>query len=447
VISTAAAQVAAQRPRAPPESGIPVPRPRNGKRFAPISLDTKPRPLDEADSAALFASGKDAPVRIRIATLNVWGLPFTPDDAERIRAIGERLDSLAVDVMAFQEVWTADFRRTLIAAGRGAGLSEVWHNDAAFGGSGLLVLSRLPIRDVKFEQFSLRGQPERITQGDYYGGKGFARIRLDTADGPITLVNTHLHARYGRRVAHEYRALRAAQIVELAIRARETEDPIVATGDFNFEEDEVGYGVLVGLTGFRDTAVEIDRRQPTVHRGNTYRSTSRKADKRIDYVFVRDGRHVGVRTRWVERVFDEPFVVDGRPASYSNHAGVLSEIEIVPGSAGSRHQPDRRAVELAGSLLTEGRSEAIRRQRSGRTLAGVGLGGAAVALGALRTPPLTRRRLLRRGLQAAGLLALTPALGYSILSEYFVPDELEGFDAIAQRLSEFDRRRGDGAIA
>lgn len=386
-------------------------------------------------------------MRIRIATLNVWGLPFTPDGDERMRAIGRRLQSLPVDVMAFQEVWTADAQRTLIAAGRDAGLSEAWHNDAAIGGSGLLVLSRLPIRSVQFEQFSLRGQPERITQGDYYGGKGFARVRLDTPEGPITVVNTHLHARYGRRFAHEYRGLRAAQIVELAVRVRETEDPIVATGDFNFEEDHVGYGVLVGLTGLRDTAAEVDRREPTVHRENAYRSSSPKKEKRVDYVFVRDGFRTGVATRRTERVFDELFTVDGHPASYSNHAGVLSDVDLVPRITASHYQPDRRAVELAGSLLTEGRSEAVRRQRHGRTLAGIGLGGAAVALGALQTRPMTRRALLRRTLQGAGMLALTPALGYSILSEYFVPNELEGFDAVAQRLSEFDWQRNDDAIA
>ena len=71
----------------------------------------------------------------------------------------------------------------------------------------------------------------------------------------------------------------------------------------------------------------------------------------------------------------------------------------------------------------------------------------AFPLGGLRTPQLTRRKLLRRGLQVAGLLAVAPALGYSILSEYFVPDELEGFNAIAQRLAEFDWERGDSSIA
>jgi hypothetical protein len=70
-----------------------------------------------------------------------------------------------------------------------------------------------------------------------------------------------------------------------------------------------------------------------------------------------------------------------------------------------------------------------------------------LALGALRVKPMTRRALLRRSLKAAGLAATVPALGYSLLSEYFVPDEIAAFDAVAQRLSEFDWLEDESSIA
>jgi len=377
-------------------------------------------------------------VLIRIATLNVWGLPapFTPDGAERMQAIGRRLGDLRVDVVAFQEVWTADVRSILIRAGRAAGLDACWHTDASLGGSGLLVLSRLPILDVQFERYTLRGQPERITQGDYYGGKGFARIRLNTPVGPVTVVNTHLHARYGGNVPHEYRALRAGQVVQLARRVRETPDPILAAGDFNFQEDQAGYAVLTGLTGFRDSAAEAANPQPTVFSANAYRGNPKKPDRRIDYVFVRDGGALAVETRSSVRIFDEAIEIDGRAAAYSNHAGVLAEVAVVPRALASPPPPKRSAIELAAQLLTEGRREAERRQHHNRMLAGAGIGGAGIALGALRSEPMTRRRLLRNALQAAGLAAITPGVAYSILSEYFVPDELAGFEAVTQQLSQ-----------
>jgi hypothetical protein len=224
------------------------------------------------------------------------------------------------------------------------------------------------------------------------------------------------------------------------MRIRETPDPIIAAGDFNFQEDQVGYTVLTGLTGFRDSAAEVANRQPTVFYGNAYRNNRHKPDRRIDYVFVRDGHDLGVETRQSVRVFDETIEIDGQPAAYSNHAGVMAEITIAPRAAAPLPHPDPRAIELATRLIAEGRLDAQRRQRSNRVLAGAGVGGAALALGALRSKPMTRRRLLRNCLQAAGLIAITPGVAYSILSEYFVPDELAGFEAIAQQLSRFDAK-------
>jgi hypothetical protein len=44
---------------------------------------------------------------------------------------------------------------------------------------------------------------------------------------------------------------------------------------------------------------------------------------------------------------------------------------------------------------------------------------------------VSRRRLLRAGLEGAGILALMPSVGFSILSEVFGPDELRAFDNLA----------------
>jgi hypothetical protein len=260
----------------------------------------------------------------------------------------------------------------------------------------------------------------------------------------VTLINTHLHARYRSDVAHEYRAVRAAQVVELAMRARETPDPIVAAGDFNFQEGQAGYRVLTGLTGLRDTAAEVGQRQPTVHRGNPYRPNPRKPERRIDFIFARNGRELGIIGQQVRRVFDGEIEIAGSRAGYSNHAGVLAELDVAPCAHAPSQRPDAQALALAAELLAEGRDEARRRQRDSRTLASAGVGGAALALGALRTKPMSRRRLLRHMVQLAGLAAVAPAAGCSLLSEYFVPDELAGFDTVAQRLAAFNRP-GDGS--
>ena len=378
-------------------------------------------------------------MRVRVATLNVWALPtpFAQQVSARMREIGSLLPRLDLDVIAFQEVWTSNARDRLIAGGRQTGLVHVWHTDTSLGGSGLMVLSRLPIEHARFERFALRGPPEQIAQGDFYGGKGFVQLRLNTPAGPLTLINTHLQARYSKSVPHEYRSLRTGQIVQLAINAMEFEDPVVATGDFNFRDDDAGYRVLTGLTGLRDVAAELGRREETVLRNNPYRLMNPRSGKRIDYVFARNGARSTVKPLSVERVFDELLTLDGRPAAFSNHAGVMAELEIAPGGIMDSRRPlDRESLELAQRLLSEGIAEAQTRQRGVRTWVGAGVGCALVASAGNRKLAMSRRRLLRGALRGAALAALAPAVGLSILSEVFVPSELRAFEALAHRLSQ-----------
>lgn len=379
-------------------------------------------------------------MRVRVATLNVWALPtpLAEQVSARLHAITNLLPTLELDAIALQEVWTSAARDALITGGRRADLNHVWHNDASFGGSGLLILSRLPIEQVRFERYALRGPAEQISQGDFYGGKGFAQVRLGTAAGPLSLVNTHLQARYSKTVPHEYRTLRAGQIVQLSLAVHELQEPLIVAGDFNMQAEDESYRVLTGLTQLRDIAAELNAAEPTVMADNAYRSGTSKPDRRIDYVFARDGSNARVVSRSAERIFDDRLTLGSKPASYSNHAGVMVELEIVPGPHRTLRSPDRYSIRRAVELLSEGYSETQRRQRGTRTWAGAGLGCAAIASIGTRGLATTRRRLLRGALRGAALAALTPGIGFSILSEVFVPDELRAFELLAQRLTRLD---------
>ncbi len=376
-------------------------------------------------------------MRIRVATLNVWALPgpLAPSVGARMQAIGRRLASLDLDAIAFQEVWTESARDRLVAAGRAGGLPNTWHHPVAFGG-GLLVLTRLPIRSARFDAFELRGDPARPDHPDYYGGKGWATLELATRAGPLFLVDTHLHARYTADVAHAYQALRVGQIAQLALALRQLQHPVVALGDFNFLDVHPEHAILTGLTGLRDAAAELGSPSASVLRTNPYRANSSKPDRRIDYVFVRDGGGTAVRPLQSRRVFDERIELDGSPASCSNHAGVLAELELVPGAGQPLASPTPSAVSHARRFLREGRQQLDQRRRGDRAWAGVGLGAAALASLGMRDPRVSRRRLLRTALQASALLALTPGVGFSIVSEVLTPDELQAFDRLATRLAD-----------
>jgi len=56
------------------------------------------------------------------------------------------------------------------------------------------------------------------------------------------------------------------------------------------------------------------------------------------------------------------------------------------------------------------------------------------AAAATRGGPVSRRRLLRGVFKGASLMALSSSVGFSALSEHFVPDEIDAFDDAKLRL-------------
>lgn len=379
-------------------------------------------------------------MRLRVATLNVWALPppLGRQVPERIEAIGAQLPALQLDVVGFQEVWTGAARHTLLEAGRRAGLIYSWHRARTLGGSGLLVLSRFPLRGARFVPYALGGLPEELTQLDYYGGKGFASLELETPAGPITAIDTHLQARYGSQVPHEYRGHRTGQLVQLAGAVRRTERPLVILGDFNFKPRHPEYSIWVGLSGATDVAAALGAEAPTIFSGNPYRSHS--SPRRIDYVFARDGASRGWRLHESRRVFDGVFPIDGRLASFSDHAGALAELELAPGP-GSLPPVRAEAVERALGELSAGRARAESRRAERRAWAGSALAVAGLGAASLRTSAVSRRGFLRGAVRAAALATALPGLGSSAFSELWTPEELGAF---AEAHRELARLAGAG---
>jgi endonuclease/exonuclease/phosphatase family metal-dependent hydrolase len=376
---------------------------------------------------------------LRVATLNAWSVPLASRDVERrMGRVGARLPDLDVDLVAFQEVWTDAAREILVAAGRAAGLDRAWHNPGTLGGSGLLVLSRRPFWGARFERFWLRGLPLRLQHGDYWGGKGFVRLRLETEAGPVVILDTHLHARYGPDHAREYRGVRTGQAVQLAAALREDGEPVIALGDFNVREGSPEHAVLMGLAGWTDAAAALGRRQDTVLEPHPYRGAGHEGSERIDYVFCRPGRRATARPRAIRRILDEPIEIDGREAAYSDHAGLRAEVEIARAGPAPLPPPDPDALERARGLLAQGQEQARRRRRMERSTA---FGAAAVAVGSL--PGAAQLQLARRsvlsGLAAGvGLAAVPGATLAAWLSESVAARELEAYRRLDLELTRLE---------
>ncbi len=379
---------------------------------------------------------------LRALSLNAWGLPFglARSTGARMRALAKRLPDFEADVIGFQEVWQAEWRDVLIAAGHRAGYRGIWYRSARYGGSGLLVLSRLPILSSRFVRYRLGGLPQRIQHADYYGGKGFVLLELQSEEGPLALLDTHLHASYVRRGEFdEYLGVRASQAVQLAAALRQVELPLIALGDFNMEEGDPDYDVLFGLSGLVDSAAALDRRQPTCTAPHPYRAPD-DAPYRIDLVLSRSGRDRVAKPRTLQRVLDEPIEIAGETGAYSDHAGLLAEIEVesvthaAAAAEGSSVRPDPQLVERAAELLLAGRELALARQRGERRWAG----GAALAslcgLAAAGPAGRSRRSFLSSLLLAVPALGLPAGAAMALLSEVFVPNELRGYDEISALL-------------
>jgi endonuclease/exonuclease/phosphatase family metal-dependent hydrolase len=373
-------------------------------------------------------------VKLRILTLNVWGLPWPvgTDVAARVAAIGDALPSLAPDVAAFQEAWTADTRIALAQAGRRAGLAHAFPDPSGPRRGGLLLLSRHPLRDARFVPYTLNGFPERIDHADYWGGKGYIAAEVASASQAFSLVATHMHARYTAREQDPYVGHRMAQVVELSAALRALPGPLVAVGDFNFEEGFEEHAVLTGLTGLEDIAGALDRREDTVRWAGSVVRPIGRGGARVDYVFCRSGRGASLRPLAIERVFDRILGIEGRTTNYSDHAGLLVDLDLERGSS-LAPALDPEAPALARRLLLEGRSAAATRRSA---LRWTGAGGLAVAALALR--PALPARLSRRQLLGGGIAALAAVAGGGclLLSEEVRPVELDAFDAVLRRLGE-----------
>ena len=385
-------------------------------------------------------------MRLRILTLNAWALPWplSHELDARMEAIGERLASLDADVIAFQEVWSPSARGRLAEAGLRAGYTDQWLRPGSLRSSGMLVLSRLPIRKSRFIRFALCGLPQHVTRGDYYSGKGIAILTLDTPTGPVALLSTHLIPHYGDYGPDDtYIGHRIAEVVELADALTKIEIPAVVVGDFNFTECEPEYEVLMGLSGLTDVAAALEWREVTIVPGPPYRENERPPGVRIDYVFTRDGVEHAAVPQTIERVLGETIEIDGKRAGYSDHAGLLAEIDL-DATRPLRLSPDAETVARAAGFLREGRRKANRR-RSDHL--GIATGGAVVALAAVGSAfmvPVSRRRVLRAALIGLPTLALASSAGIGVLAGRAVSDELAGYDKVDGLLDEIGRIATNG---
>jgi endonuclease/exonuclease/phosphatase family metal-dependent hydrolase len=156
--------------------------------------------------------------------------------------------------------------------------------------------------------------------------------RITIGNRAYTVASTHLES----GDAPGLDQLRAAQAMELA-QALAGAGPTVVMGDLNDVPGSPMYQVLSGA-GLKDVWSLLRGTGPgyTCCHAPDLSNPVQQLTKRIDYVFVRDGRERGAVTGVIRRIGDAPadrFAGPAHPLWPSDHAGLVARLDT--------HQPRR----------------------------------------------------------------------------------------------------------
>ncbi|KAK2766319.1 phospholipase C type enzyme [Arachnomyces sp. PD_36] len=287
-----------------------------------------------------------SPPRIRILTLNCWGLKYIAKKrVERLSEIGRRIaiTEPRPEIVGLQECWTQEDYESIREQTRHILPYGKYYFSGIFGG-GLAILSRWPIEESSMFAYPLNGRPTAFFRGDWFVGKGVACARIRTGprnEDVAEVFCTHLHAPYESEPNDSYICHRTAQAWEIAKLMRgaaERGHLVIGLGDFNMLPLSFAHRLITAHAPVRDVwrhlypdssigaavnRVEQERGKPIptaefnlLQNGatcdsalNTWRwnkgqqqrldkgenvvvdgSTSDPKAKRLDYIFVGDGR-------------------------------------------------------------------------------------------------------------------------------------------------------------
>jgi len=262
--------------------------------------------------AATFAIGSsasaEAPLRLRVVTWNVWGLPAVSTNLEaRIDALPEAIASLDPDVVLLQELWAERDGDRVRDGLRRRGypyVSHLAHTES--GMTGLFTASKLPLKTLGFLPFASGRIGHSFWHLEWIASKGVGSFLVETPLGALEIQNTHLQAQYE---TDGYAAERLSQASEILLMRKDTALPLVLGGDFNTGADELPRRALLDLDGLTDTT----------------------PSPRPDTIYVRNGSTTRIRVAGTRQALTEPVKLgNGATVELSDHPAVVADLELSP---------------------------------------------------------------------------------------------------------------------
>lgn len=245
----------------------------------------------------------DDGAHLDVLTLNAWGLPapLAPHRPRRMAALASWLDGLDVDVVGLQEIWTGAVRHLATPISRA--------HDPGDDGLALRGAPGVVVEALRFD---------RARGFDAWKRKGAIRMQVDTASGPVWVVDTHLQA--GRGEANGQ--VRAAQLAQLVAWLAHLEGPVVLLGDLNVDErhpEDALALARVAQAGFRDVATTLHHAEPT------YLGDGRRYDR----ILVRDGTGLVLEAEQVAVIAYDDDPATPAPTRLSDHQPLRARLRLV----------------------------------------------------------------------------------------------------------------------
>ncbi|XP_028855258.1 sphingomyelin phosphodiesterase 2 [Denticeps clupeoides] len=285
-----------------------------------------------------FAMATSMPVRLRIFSLNCWGIRYMSKYCvERYAMIGEVLSREHHDIVLLQEVWSEKdylfLKKTLACCH-----PYSYYFKSGVIGSGLAVFSKHRIHEAFLYRYSLNGYPYMAHHGDWFGGKAVGLVHLNISGLKIHVYVTHLHAEYCRE-KDSYLPHRVVQAWELQHFVRHTSsgaDVVILGGDLNMHPQDLGSRLVWTYTGLKDCYTETEHFDGCEN-GITLISDNPFINKaelgpfekgiRIDYILFKGSGKVDVKC---ESLSTTKGSISGKPFPLSDHEALSAQLLLMP---------------------------------------------------------------------------------------------------------------------
>jgi len=250
-------------------------------------------------------------MRYKIATLNLYGVPFSSLTA-RLRRIVEITDMLKVDIFTLQQVHSYDvvwrIKRALPQ------YKYIYFRPALLGPvAGLCVVSKVPFESAHFY---------KVTTFNSLGikAKGMQVLRSKQ----LTVCNVHLSANLDGdwTESSQFYTMHKNELTKITKVMSGEDAPLIIAGDFNIAGDSILMQEFINEVDLKDAFAGDFR--PTFHK--EFLPTG-ESGRRIDQILI--SKHIQVTE--THYTFNELIALRGTRVTFlSDHIGLYASVDISP---------------------------------------------------------------------------------------------------------------------